>query len=119
MFASHHKLDNLIAIVDHNKLQSLDRCDNIISLSPFAERWKSFGWAVKEIDGHNMTEVVDALESIPFSKNKPSVIIANTIKGKGISFMENVPIWHYRLPNEEELKIVLKELDIDERELGK
>ncbi len=118
MFASHHKLDNLVAIVDHNKLQSLDRVENIISLNPFAEKWRSFGWDVKEIDGHNMKEVVESLEEIPFSKNKPSVIIANTVKGKGISFMESVPIWHYRLPNEEELKIVMKELDIKESELG-
>ena len=119
MFASHHKLDNLVAIVDHNKLQSLDRVENIVSLAPFAERWRAFGWDVKEINGHNMSEVTEALSEIPFSNGKPSVIIANTIKGKGISFMESVPIWHYRLPNEEELKIVLKELDIKESELEK
>lgn len=117
MFASHHKLDNLIAIIDKNNMQSLDKTENVLSLQPFADKWKSFGWNVREIDGHNISEIVNALESIPFTKNKPSVVIADTIKGKGISFMENVPIWHYRLPNKEELKIALKELDINESEL--
>jgi len=119
MFASHHKLDNLIAIIDHNKLQSLGQIDNIVSLKPFADKWESFGWGVREVNGHNISEIIDALEKVPFSKNRPSVLIAHTTKGKGISFMENVPIWHYRMPNEDELKIVLDELDIDESELGK
>jgi len=118
-FASHHKLDNLIAIVDHNKLQSLGRVEDILSLHPFADKWKSFGWEVREVDGHNISKIINVLECIPFSKNKPSVLIAHTIKGKGISFMENVPTWHYRLPNEDEMKIVLKELDIDKSELEK
>ena len=119
MFASHHKLDNLIAIIDHNKLQSLGQIDNIVSLKPFADKWKSFGWGVREVNGHNISEIIDALERAPFSKDKPSVLIAHTTKGKGISFMENVPIWHYRMPNEDELKIVLDELDIGEGELEK
>ena len=117
LFASQHKLDNLIAIVDHNKLQSLGKVKEIISLEPFADKWKSFGWDVKEIDGHNISEIIDALESIPFTKNKPSVVIAHTIKGKGISFMEGVPIWHYRIPsNKEEWETACKELDIDKNE---
>ncbi len=119
MFASHHKLDNLIAIIDHNKLQSLGRIDNIVSLKPFADKWKSFGWEVREIDGHNISQIINVLESVPFSKDKPSALIAHTIKGKGISFMENVSIWHYRLPNKDEMKIVCDELDIDKNELGK
>ena len=119
MFASHHKLDNLIAIIDHNKLQSLGRVDEIVSLGPFVDKWKAFGWGVREVNGHNISEIVDALERAPFFKDKPSVLIAHTTKGKGISFMENVPIWHYRMPNEDELKIVLDELDIGEGELEK
>lgn len=119
MFASHHKLDNLIAIIDHNKLQSLGQIDNIVSLKPFADKWESFGWGVREVNGHNISEIIDALEKVPFSKNRPSVLIAHTTKGKGISFMENAPIWHYRMTNEDELKIVLDELDIDESELEK
>jgi len=119
MFASHHKLDNLIAIIDHNKLQSLGQIDNIVSLKPFADKWESFGWGVREVNGHNIPEIIDALEGVPFSKNRPSVLIAHTTKGKGISFMENNPIWHYRMTNKDELKIVLDELDIDESELEK
>ena len=119
MFASHHKLDNLIAIIDHNKLQSLGQIDDIVSLKPFADKWESFGWGVREVNGHNISEIIDALERVPFSKNRPSVLIAHTTKGKGISFMENAPIWHYRMTNEDELKIVLDELDIDESELEK
>jgi transketolase len=118
MFASHHKLDNLVAIIDHNKLQSLGQVDDIVSLKPFVDKWKAFGWEVREVNGHNISEIVGALEGVPFSKNKPSVLIAHTIKGKGISFMENVPIWHYRLPNDDEMKIVRKELGIGEGELG-
>lgn len=118
LFASHHKLDHLIAIVDHNKLQSLDKVDNILTLNPFVEKWQSFGWEVREINGHNMKEIIDVLEKIPFSKNKPSVVIAHTIKGKGVSFMENNPIWHYRIPHtKEEWEIACKELGIDKSEL--
>lgn len=119
MFASHHKLDNLIAIIDFNKLQSLGKTEEILSLNPFADKWRSFGWEVEEVDGHNISQLYNVLENMPFSKNKPSVIIAHTTKGKGISFMENTPIWHYRVPNEEELKIVRDELDISEDELKK
>ena len=120
LFASHHKLNNLIAIVDHNKLQSLDQINNILSLNPLGDKWKSFGWEVREVDGHNLSQICDVLASVPFVKNKPSVLIANTVKGKGISFMENAPIWHYRLPSTtEEWRIVCEELDIDKSELGK
>tara|TARA_Y100000294_G_scaffold83443_1_gene78337 strand:+ start:283 stop:1110 length:828 start_codon:yes stop_codon:yes gene_type:complete len=120
MFASHHKLDNLVAIVDYNKLQSLGRIEDILSLKPFSDKWKSFGWSVREVDGHDIAQIIDTLDSLPFTKNKPNVLIAHTIKGKGISFMENVPLWHYRIPStKEEWKIVCKELDIDRRELEK
>ncbi len=120
LFASHHKLDNLIAIIDHNKLQSLDRINNILSLEPFGDKWKSFGWEVREVDGHDLPQICDVLTPVPFSKNKPSVLIAHTIKGKGISFMCNTPIWHYRLPNTtEQWESVCEELDMDESELGK
>lgn len=118
MFAPQHKLDNLIAIVDDNKLQAMGKVENIISLHPFADKWKSFGWEVREVDGHNISEILQALESIPFARNKPGVLIAHTTKGKGISFMENVPIWHYRLPNEDETEVVLKQLDIEKSELA-
>ncbi len=102
MFANHYKLFNLIAVIDHNKMQSLDYCENTIRLSPFADKWKAFGWNVFDIDGHNHEELRKAYSKAQLSKEKPSVIIANTIKGKGISFMENNILWHYRFPHEGE-----------------
>lgn len=110
----HFKLDNLIAIIDHNKMQSLDYCENTISLEPFADKWKAFGWNVIELDGHNHDELKKAiLEAKNSKERKPSVIIANTIKGKGISFMENDILWHYRFPHEGD------EYDQSLEELGK
>jgi transketolase len=111
LFAAHHKLDNLISIIDYNKLQAFGRTDEVISLEPFVEKWKSFGWAVKETDGHNFGQLIKILGSVPFEKNKPSIIIAHTVKGKGISFMENKLEWHYKSPNQEILKIALEELN--------
>jgi len=110
IFASHHHLDNLVAIVDYNKMQALGPTERILSLEPFAEKWKSFNWEVKEIQGHNIKEIIDASKEIPFSSNKPSVLIAHTIKGKGVSFMENNILWHYKSPGSQELKLGLKEL---------
>ncbi len=110
MFASHHKLDNLVAIIDYNKLQALGCTNDIINLEPLSQRWSSFGWAVKEIDGHDFQQVLEALESLPFTENQPSVIIAHTIKGKGISFMENKLLWHYRVPSSEDYENGMKEL---------
>jgi len=116
-FASHHKLDNLVAVVDYNMLQSLGRTNEILSLEPFNDRWKAFGWGVKEVDGHNISKIIENLASLPYTNNKPSVLIAHTVKGKGISFMENVPLWHYRIPNNrEEIEIALKELGLDRKE---
>jgi transketolase len=108
MFASHHKLDNLIAIIDYNKLQAFGRTNNVLNLEPLKEKWISFGWAVKEIDGHNFTEIE---KSLNIRRSKPSVIIAHTIKGKGISFMENKLEWHYKSPNKEEYNLAIKELN--------
>ena len=97
LFANHYKLDNLVAIIDHNHMQSLDFCENTIKLESFADKWKAFGWTVLEIDGHNHDELKNALT---LKKNgKPTVIIANTIKGYGIPFMENDILWHYRFPH--------------------
>ncbi len=112
MFAPQHKLDNLIVIIDYNKIQAMDRLDNIVSLDPLTDKWKAFGWEVKEVNGHNLTQLQEVLQNTPFVRGKPNLIIAHTIKGKGISFMENIPIWHYRLPNAEEIKIACKELNL-------
>ena len=111
LFASHFKLNQLVVIVDHNKMQSLDFCENTLSLSPFEKKWEAFGWNVYNIDGHNHDEIRNALNEAKKSQDKPTVIIANTVKGNGISFMENDILWHYRFPHEgEEYDGALKEL---------
>ena len=110
------KLDNLTVIMDNNKLQAMGTVKELMDIEDWGEKWKSFGWDVISINGHCINEIEDALR-MPHKDRKPKLIIANTIKGKGVSFMENVPIWHFRMPNEEELKIVMKELDIKEEEL--
>lgn len=117
--AGHHNLDNLTVILDNNKLQAMGELDEILTLSPMADKWNAFGWDVTETNGHDMEELYAVLKQDRIkSIKKPRIVIANTVKGKGISFMERVPIWHYRLPNEEELKTVMKELQISKEELG-
>jgi len=110
MFASHHKLANLVAIVDRNKLQAFGYTKDILDLTPLKDKWTAFGWAVKEIDGHNHQQIKTIMEQIPFEPDKPSVIIADTIKGKGVSFMENRLEWHYKSPNEKQFREALLEL---------
>ena len=102
LFANHFKLNQFIVIVDHNKMQSLDYCENTLSLNDFAKKWEAFGWNVYDIDGHNHEKIRNALNEAKKSTEKPSVIIANTVKGNGISFMENDILWHYRFPHEGE-----------------
>ena len=111
MFASHHKLDNLVAIVDYNKIQSLDLVSNTLALEPFAAKWRNFGWKVVEVDGHNHEALLSAFSNIPAKKNKPTVVICHTTKGKGVSFMENSVLWHYRTARGEEFDAALKELE--------
>lgn len=111
MFAAHNRLDNLVAIVDYNKLQAFGRTEEVMGLEPLKDKWASFGWGVREINGHNFSEIEKTLSKLPFTKNKPSVIIADTIKGKGISFMENQLAWHYKSPNKKQLEEGLEELD--------
>ena len=109
MNAAHNNLNNLIAIVDRNKLQ-IDGCtENIKSIGDLQSKFKAFGWNTTEIDGHNINEIYNAIITAQQS-NKPYVIIANTIKGKGVSFMENNAGWHGKAPNDDELKIALEEL---------
>lgn len=102
MFANHFKLSNLTAIVDHNKMASLDFCENSMKITPFKEKWEAFGWNVLDIDGHDHNMLKAAYDKAALSKDKPTVIIANTIKGKGISYMENNILWHYRFPHDGE-----------------
>ena len=111
MMASQLKLDNLVVIVDYNKIQAMGRTKDIMSLEPFKAKGESFGWQVKEINGHNHSAIAAVLKTIPFQKNNPSMIIAHTIKGKGVSFMEDSLAWHYQYPDKEQLKQALKEFE--------
>jgi transketolase len=110
LFAGHHRLDNLIAIVDYNKIQSFGSVKEVLDLEPLAAKWKAFNWAAREMDGHNHSEIQAAFKALPFEPSKPSVVIAHTVKGKGISYMENQLLWHYRAPNPELLAKGLLEL---------
>ncbi|MGA1870325.1 MAG: transketolase [bacterium] len=108
MFAGHHKFSNLVACIDYNKIQALGYTKDIIDLEPFSEKWKSFGWTVQEVNGHSFEQIFKALNSL--SSKNPNVIILHTVKGKGVSFMENQLLWHYRAPNEKEYDLALREL---------
>jgi len=110
LFAPHHKLDNLIAIVDYNKIQSFGSVPEVLALEPFAEKWRAFGWHVMEIDGHDLEATERALSSVPQETGKPTAIIAHTVKGKGVSFMEHKLEWHYKSPSAEQLNSALAEI---------
>lgn len=99
LVANHFGLNNLVTIVDHNKMQSLDFCEKTLKLAPFAEKWRSFGWNALQVDGHDHNALRGAFEAAKHS-DKPTVIIADTVKGKGISFMEFDILWHYRFPHD-------------------
>ena len=110
MFSAHHHLSNLIAIVDYNKIQALGHTREVIDLEPFTDKWKAFGWAVTEVDGHDIDALETELAILPFEPNKPSCLIAHTVKGKGVSFMEDDVLWHYRNPQDEEYENAIREL---------
>ncbi len=110
MSAAHYKLDNLTAFIDYNGLQIDGTNDEVMRVDPLPEKWTGFGWNVLEIDGHSFEEIIDAIEKAENTKGKPTMIIANTVKGKGVSFMENQVKWHGSAPNKEEVELALKEL---------
>ena len=110
MFSAHHNLDNLVAIIDYNKIQATGRTQDVLNMEPLAAKWHSFGWEVAEVDGHDFQQLISSLQIVPFQKGKPGVIVAHTVKGKGISFMENELLWHYRCPDQAEYARALKEL---------
>lgn len=112
MCASHYELDNLVAIIDYNGLQSDNYNTKTMNFEPLVEKWKAFNWYTLEIDGHNIPQIVNAFNRAKRLKRKPTVIVAHTVKGKGVSFMEDNPKWHGSLaPDDEQLKIALDELD--------
>lgn len=110
MTAAHYKLDNLVAIVDYNNLQIDGKVTDVMDVYPVVDKFKAFNWNVIEIDGHNYEEIIKALDEARTVKEKPTVIVANTVKGKGVSFMENNPGFHGAAPNEEEYKKAMEEL---------
>ena len=111
LFAAHHKLDNLFTIIDYNKLQSIKSTQETLGLEPFAEKWESFGWEVAVINGHSHEEIHNSLNKKNTCNGKPTCIIANTIKGYGVSFMENEVLWHYRSPQGAEYTSAINELN--------
>ncbi|RAH13694.1 MAG: transketolase [Methanobacteriota archaeon] len=113
MASRHHEVGNLKVILDCNRIQNDDFVNTQMRLFDIPKKWSSFGWEVKEIDGHNMNEILDGLNWLKNNNNLPSVLIANTVKGKGISFMENNPKFHGAAPNEEQYKSALIELGVD------
>jgi transketolase len=110
LFAGHHQLDNLTIIVDYNKIQSLDWVEKTLRLEPLADKFRAFGWSVREVDGHDVKELSSALEMVPLDAGKPNAIIAHTIKGKGVSWMEGKVLWHYKQPTPDELVTALEEV---------
>lgn len=113
MFAAHYKLNNLIAIIDYNQQCSTDFIKDCVRLEPLAYKWRAFGWEVKEINGHNFKEILSAFNNFRYWNQGPLMIIANTIKGKGVSFMEGQLSWHHRVPEKKELEKAREELAID------
>jgi len=109
--AAHYNLDNLTAIIDRNNLQITGRTEDVCSLEPLADKFEAFGWSVRTIDGHDITAITNALSAVPFKAGKPGMVIANTVKGKGISFMENDHKWHHGVPDDEQYDQAQRELD--------
>ena len=115
MLGATQKVHHLTAIIDYNKWQATGRSTEVMALEPLAEKWKTFGWHTQEIDGHDLKEINQAFANARAEISKPSVIVAHTIKGKGVSFMEDDNNWHYRTPSPEELAAAIKELKENEQ----
>jgi len=111
LLAAHQRLDRLVAIVDANRLQGLGEVNDVLRIEPLADKWRAFGWSVRDIDGHDCDEIRAALEAMPFETGRPSCLIARTVKGKGVSFMEDQLSWHYRAPTDDDLVVALREIE--------
>jgi len=109
--ASHYRLDNLCAIIDHNKLQITGPTSQVCNTDPIDKKFESFGWSVRHIDGHDYEALIKTFEALPFERGKPSLVIAHTVKGKGVSYMENNIKWHHGVPDEKQYEVALNELD--------
>lgn len=118
MTAAHYNLDNLVVIVDRNDLQITGFTEDVMALEPLADKFRAFGYAVQEVNGHDIPALIAALERVPFAAGKPSLLLADTIKGRGISFIENVALWHHHVPTDDEFRIAMQELDQAEAALN-
>ena len=112
LFAAHHRLSNLCAVVDYNKLQALAPVAETLALEPFADKWRAFGWAVQALDGHDHAGLKQAFAQASATTDQPTCLIAHTVKGRGVSFMEHQVLWHYRAPAGEEYRAALRELGV-------
>ncbi|MEP2640021.1 transketolase [Roseobacter sp.] len=112
MFAAGKKLGNLCVIVDYNKWQATGRSNETLALSPLREKWEAFGWDAEEVDGHDVAELAAKMAEVPFGEGRPKALIAHTVKGKGVSFMEDDNNWHYRAPTPDEVAIAHRELGL-------
>ncbi|MGO9109339.1 MAG: thiamine pyrophosphate-dependent enzyme, partial [Thermoguttaceae bacterium] len=112
MFAAAQKIDNVAVIIDYNKWQATGRSDEVMALSPLVDKWRAFGWSTRELDGHDISALLAALETLPDGSGKPLAIVAHTVKGKCVSFMEDDNNWHYRTPTADELEAARKELGL-------
>jgi len=110
MAGSHYQLDNLIGIIDRNKLQISGNTEDVMGLEPLEEKWKAFGWKVVSVDGHDIEALIRVFESLPAERGKPTLVMANTVKGKGVSFAENAAHWHHHVPDDRQLELALAEL---------
>jgi transketolase len=119
MSASHYKLDNLVAIIDRNRLQISGNTEHVMAIDPVRERWQSLGWEVLECDGHAMDQLLETFQSIPRQIGKPHLVIANTVKGKGVSYMENQAKWHHGVPKKEQFEQAIEEINTIINEINK
>jgi len=115
--ASHYHLDNLVAIIDRNTLQISGNTEDVMAMEPIEDKFKAFGFAIRTVDGHDFSEMIKVFKEIPYENRKPNLVIAKTIKGKGVSFIEDKVEWHHHVPSTEELKIAMAELDLAEKAL--
>src|SRR5262249_19081544 len=113
MFAAAQRLDRLAIIVDFNRWQATGRSEEVMAINPLAKKWRAFGWSEYEVDGHDMRQLLSALSRIPDGSGRPIAIVAHTVKGRGVSFMEDDNNWHYRIPTAAEVAAAKKELGLE------
>lgn len=111
LFAPHHQLENLVVIIDYNRIQSFGRVEDVLDLEPFAEKWEMFRWGVRAVNGHNHRQIAACLSQLPFERGRPSLLLAHTVKGKGVPFMEDRLEWHYKSPNAQQLDEALEAVE--------